>query len=90
MNAVKLRVKVVDYLLLFIYAPTIVILITILTARMPPFRAYCCLGLLHALPLSLFLQCGEICKWKLCFAKVVAFDLTLASSPLQLLKLDRA
>ena len=88
MNAVKLRVEVVDYPLLFIYFPSVVILITV-AARMPPFSANCCLGLLHALPLSLFLQCGEICKWKLCFTEVIAFDLTRASSPLQLFKLDR-
>ena len=88
MNAVKLRVEVVDYLLLFIYAPSVVVLITVLTARMAPFSANCGLGLLHALPLSLFLQCGKVCKRKLCFTEVIAFDLTRASSPLELFKLD--
>ena len=89
MKAVKLRVEVVDYLLLFIYLPSVVILITIITSRKPPFGANCCLGLLHALPLSLFLECGIICKWKLSFTKVIAFDFTRTSSPLQLFKLDR-
>ena len=89
MKAVKLRVEVVDYLLLFIYLPSVVILITIITSREPTFGANCCLGLLHTLPLSLFLQCGIICKWKLSFTKVIAFDLTRASSPLQLFELDR-
>ena len=89
MKTVKLRVEVVNHLLLFIDAPSVVALVTILNARMPSLSADRCLGLLHALPLSLFLQCGEICKWKLCFTEVIAFDLTLAPSPLQLSKLDR-
>ena len=90
MKTVKLRVEVVDHLLLFIDAPTVVALVTILNARMPSLSADRCLGLLHALPLSLLLQCGKICKWELCFGEVIAFDLALASSPLQLFKLDRA